>query len=139
MSLSQKLNKIFLIFFSKIFLEKPHLVYTYNLRYFVCTFIRLDWFAAQLSFLSWPWYWFIWKQTIFQTFKMSPSILFSFKNHPSPPLPLQLNVAMVGSRNVSCSVNRSEKSNPTLNIGRRGRKGNVLWKINFSKNICRRL
>ena len=89
MSLSQKLNKIFLIFFSKIFLEKPHLVYTYNLRYFVCTFIRLDWFAAQLSFLSWPWYWFIWKQTIFQTFKMSPSILFSFKNHPSPPPPAQ--------------------------------------------------
>ena len=48
------------IIFSKNVLKKPHLVYTYNVRYFVCTFIRLGQFTAQLSFLSRPRYWFIW-------------------------------------------------------------------------------
>ena len=41
---------------------------------------------------------------------MSPSPLLPVENNPSPPL--QLNVAGVGSRNVSCSANKSEKSNP---------------------------
>ena len=36
----------------------------------------------------------------------------------TPPLPslLQVDVVMVGSRNVSCSASKSKKSNPTLNI-----------------------
>ena len=46
---------------------------------------------------------------------------FSFQLKITPSLPLQPNVAMVGSRNVSCSANNSKKSNPTLNIGGRAR------------------
>ena len=60
---NSKIN-FFLIFWtisSKTVLEKPYIVYTYNVRYFVCTFIRPDRFVTQLRLLSWPWYWFIWK------------------------------------------------------------------------------
>ena len=75
--------------FSKNVLEKPHLVYTYNVRYFVCSFIRRDRFAIQLRFLSRIPLWFTWEWTLFQTFKMSHSLLFPIKNSPSPPLPTQ--------------------------------------------------
>ena len=42
---------IFQTIFSKNVLEKRCKVYTYNVRYFACTFIRLDRFATQLRFL----------------------------------------------------------------------------------------
>ena len=45
---------------------------------------------------------------------MPPSPLRPVKNNPSP---LQLSLVRVDSRNVSCSANKSEKSNPTFNIG----------------------
>ena len=58
-------------------------------------------------------------------------IPFYFPLKIAPPLPFQLNTAMFASRNVSCSAKKSEKSNPTLNIGGRREKSKILWKIFF--------
>ena len=58
-------------------------------------------------------------------FKISPYPLLPVKNNPS--LLLQLNVARVSSRNVSCSASKSKKLNPTLNGGeKREEKQNTL-------------
>ena len=115
--------------FSKNVLEKPHLVYTCDVRYFVCIVIRLDRLATQLRFLSGSWYWF---------YESRPfSRLYSHALTPS--FPLQLSVAMVGSRNVSCPASKFKKWNWTLNIEGKGEEKETTMKNQFSKNLCRRL
>lgn len=48
--------------------------------------------------------------------------------------PLQLNIALVGSRNVFCLANKSEKSNLTLNIEAKGvRKPSTVKNQSFQK------
>ena len=135
LNLRQKQNQIVLVFqtiFSKNVLEKHHLVCTYNGRYFACTFIGLDQLITQLRHLSYPPYQFIRKQILFQASKMYPSLSFQLKITRSHPL--QLNVARVCSRNVSCSASKSKNSNPTLNIERKGKeKQNTVQNQFFQK------
>ena len=116
--------------FSKNVLEKPRLVYTYNVRYFVCSFIRRDRFAIQLRFLSQIPLWFTWEWTIFQTFKMSHSLLFPIKNSPSPPLPTQY--CYVCFKECLLLSKKVRKIKPNIKYrGKEGKKQNTVTYLFF--------
>ena len=118
--------------FSKNVLEKPRLVYTYNVRYFVCSFIRRDRFAIQLRFLSRIPLWFTWEWTIFQTFKMSHSLLFPIKNSPSPPLPTQY--CYVCFKECLLLSKKVRKIKPNIKYrGKEGKKQNTVTYLFFFK------
>ena len=130
--------------FSKNALEKPHLEYTYNVRYFVALLSDLinpqfsvdfvtftvEIFNGKLHFLcsdiKTSVLVYMKVDHFFQTLKMSTPPLLTVKNNRSPPLPIHINVGRVGSRNVSCSASKPEKLNSTLNIRGRGRKSKIL-------------
>ena len=116
--------------FSKNVLEKPHLVYTYNVRYFVCSFIRRDRFAIQLRFLSRIPLWFTWEWTLFQTFKMSHSLLFPIKDSPSPPLPTQY--CYVCFKECLLLSKKVRKIKPNIKYrGKEGKKQNTVKNLFF--------
>ena len=116
--------------FYKNVLEKPHLVYTYNVRYFVCSFIRRDRFAIQLRFLSRIPLWFTWEWTLFQTFKMSHSLLFPIKNSPSPPLPTQY--CYVCFKECLLLSKKVRKIKPNIKYrGKEGKKQNTVKNLFF--------
>ena len=118
--------------FYKNVLEKPHLVYTYNVRYFVCSFIRRDRFAIQLRFLSRIPLWFTWEWTLFQTFKMSHSLLFPIKNSPSPPLLTQY--CYVCFKECLLLSKKVRKIKPNIKYrGKEGKKQNTVKNLFFFK------
>ena len=134
-NLRKKQIQIFInfpIIFSKNILEKPHLVYTDNVRYFVCTFNWLDRFRAHDHDLG-----IVLRESrpIFQTFKIVISSPTLVQNTPSPLLTPSFRSMLAGWFKECLLVSQQVHKDPTLSKGGKGEEKQNVVKSPLFRNI----